>query len=68
MIDIVDGQKQLIVVGLCTATVLSSTVRQYLQYRQIMRLVERQNPIIQQVSRRDRRFGRIQLALLWPPY
>jgi hypothetical protein len=37
--------------------------RAYPQHRQVVFVMERQHPIVQQVSRRDRRFGGVELGM-----
>ncbi|KFJ78252.1 hypothetical protein DR88_5122 [Klebsiella pneumoniae] len=63
MVDIVDGQVQLIVMLFHFPAVLSTPVGQYSQHRQSLSLVERQYTSIEQVGGGDRRFTRIQLAV-----
>jgi hypothetical protein len=63
MVDVVDRQIKLVVVTLCTPTVLRSTVGQYSQQRQPVLLVQRQHAVVEQVSRHDRRFRRVRLRL-----
>jgi len=63
MVDIIDRQEPLVVVGFYPVTVFRVPVGEDAQYRQIVRLVEGQYPVIQQISCRDRCFGRMQLAL-----
>ena len=53
MVDIVDGQIQLIIMLLYFITVLCAPVRQYSQHRQPLGLIERQYPIIKQVGCSD---------------
>lgn len=63
MVDIVDGQIQLVIILLHLTTVLRSPVGQYSQHWQSLGLVERQYTIIKQVGGGERRFTRIQLAV-----
>lgn len=62
MVDIINGQVQLIIVPLRPATELGAAVGQYAQQIDPFRLQQRQYPIVEQISRRDRCFGLVQLA------
>lgn len=59
MVDVVDGQIQLVIMLLYFTTVLRPPVGQYSQHRQSLRLIERQDAIVEQVGSRDRCFTRI---------
>ena len=59
--DVVDCQIKLVVMSLNLSAVFGFAIRQHPQHRQFMLNEERQNLVIEQVSRRDRRLGRIEL-------
>ncbi len=63
MIDVVERQVQLIIVALGIAAILRASIRQNTQNRQLVALIERQYPIIQEVCGRDGRLGGVQLRL-----
>ena len=63
MVDIVDGQGQLIVMFVRPAAELRTPVRQDAQDGKVIFLVEWQHPIIEQVSGTDRCLGRVKLGM-----
>lgn len=63
MINVVDGQEELEVVFVNAPAILRPAIRHNAQHRQIVFLVEWQYPIVQQISRRDRGLGGVQLGM-----
>jgi hypothetical protein len=62
VIDVVDRQVQLIIVLLRPAAVFRTAIGQNPQQRQLVLLDQRQDPIVQEIRCRDRRFRRVQLG------
>ena len=56
----IDGKEQLVIMLVCTTTILGSPVCQNSEHRQIVLLVKWQHLVVQHVSSGDRCFGRIQ--------
>ena len=63
MVDIVDRQEELEVVFVDAPAIFSAAICQDAQHRQIMLFIERQYPVVEQVSRRNGRLGRVQLGV-----
>ena len=63
MIDIVDRQEELEVVFVDSPAVFRPAVGHDPQHGQIMLIVERQHPIVEQVGRRDRRLGGVEFGM-----
>ena len=65
VLDIVDGQEQLIVVGFCAATVFGTPVSENAQHGQLLGLVKGQYFIVQQISCGDRCFSSITSTIVF---
>ena len=63
VVDVVDGQEQLIVVFVGSAAEHRAPVGQDAQRWQVVFLVERQHPIIEQVGGGNRRFGGVEFGV-----
>lgn len=63
MVNVIYRQIKLVIMLFHFATELRPSISQYSQHWQALRLIERQDSIIQQVSRSNRRFGDIQLTV-----
>ncbi len=63
MVDVIDGQIQLVIMLLYFTAVLRTPVGQYSQHWQPLSLIERQDAIIKQVGSSDRCFTCIQLTV-----
>ena len=63
VVNIIYCQIKLVILLLYFSIVLCASVGQYSQHRQSLRRVERRYTVIQQICRRNRRFGDIQLAV-----
>ncbi len=63
MIDIVDCQEQLEVVFVDTPAVFRAPVGHNPQHRQVMLIMERQHPVIEQIGGGDRRLGGVELSM-----
>ena len=63
VIDVIDRQQELEVVFVDAATIFGAAIRHDPQHRQIMFIVERQHPVVEQISCRDRRLGGVELGM-----
>jgi hypothetical protein len=63
VINIVDCQEELEVMSVDTATIVSPLICLNVQHWQIVFFMKRQNPVIEQVGRGDRRLGGVQVDL-----
>jgi len=62
VVDVIDGQVQLVIVCFPFTAVFSATVGQHSQQRQLVLNEQWQNPVIEKIGDRYRRFGRVQLG------
>jgi hypothetical protein len=62
MIDVLDGEVELVFVSFGIAAVLAAAVGQHAQELDIVAVEERDHPIIEQIGRRDRRLAIVQLG------
>lgn len=63
VVDVVDSQEELEIVLVDAPAIFRASVGHDPQHRQVMFLMERQHPIIEQISRRDRRLGGVELGM-----
>ena len=63
VVDVIDGQVELVIVLIHLAAILGATVREDAQHRQALAGIKRQHPVVQQISGGDRRFCGVQLAM-----
>ena len=63
VVNVVDCQEELVVVFVDPAAVFGSAVGQNAQHRKVVFLMERQHPIVEQISRSYRRFGGVELGM-----
>jgi hypothetical protein len=66
VVDIVDREEELEVVFVDAPAIFSVTICQDAQHRRIVLLIERQYPVVAQVSRRNGRLLRVQLGVGGP--
>ena len=63
VINIVDCQKQLIVMSICSSAVFGASISQHPKHRQVMRFKEWQHAIIEKVCCCDRRLRFVEFAV-----
>lgn len=63
VVDVIDCQESLEVVRIDAPAIFRPAISQNAQDWQVLLLVERQHPVVQQVSRRNRRFGGLEFGV-----
>ena len=63
MVNVIDRQEELKVVLVGPAAIFRAPVSHDPQHRQVMLIMERQHPVIEQISGSDGRFGRVKLGM-----